>query len=152
MQDIKYKTYTKKRMLKIIETEGFAFVDNNFGDHFIIRIKDIPDFIILETIRMGHQVKLDMYIPGIDEPVLTTMGWFLNKTNPLLREEIINKLIVLQTTDTKPKNVKIFDNDIFVALSTKENGIENGQVKNFEKFYRKYIYAQNIHNIKMGGI
>lgn len=152
MQDIKYKTYTKKQMLKIIETEGFVFVDNNFGDHFIIRIKDIPDFIILETIRTSHQVQLEMYIPGVDEPILTTFGWFLNRVNPLLREEIIKRLVLLQTTDNKPKNVKIFDNDIFISSSTEEKGIENGKVKNFDKFYQKYVHAQNVHNIKMEGV
>lgn len=152
MQNIKYKVYSKKQMLNIIKTEGFVFVDNNFGDHFIIRISDIPDFIILEAIRTGHTSELEMYIPGVDEPVLTTYGWFLNRINPLLREEIINRLVLLQTTNTKPKNVKIFDNDIFIALSTEEKGIENGEVKNFDRFYRKYVYAQNVHNIKMEGV
>lgn len=152
MQDINYKTYSKKQMLKIIETEGFVFVDNNFGDHFIIRIKDIPDFIILEATRTLHQATLEMFIPGEDNPILTTYGWFLNRVNPLLREELIQRLVLLQTTKTKPKNVKIFDNDIFISLSKKEKGIENGKVKNFDKFYQKYIKAQNIHNMQMEGV
>ena len=152
MKEFKYKMYTRRKMLEIIQKEGFVFVDTNLDEHFIIRISDIPDFIILEAIRTGHTSELKMYIPGIDEPVLTTYGWFLNRVNPLLREEIINRLVLLQTTNTKPKNVKIFDNDIFIALSTEEKGIENGKVKNFDKFYRKYVYAQNVHNIKMEGV
>lgn len=152
MKEFKYKMYTKRQMLEIIQKEGFVFVDTSLHDHFIIRISDIPDFIILEAIRTGHTSELEMYIPGVDEPVLTTYGWFLNRINPLLREEIINRLVLLQTTNTKPKNVKIFDNDIFIALSTEEKGIENGEVKNFDKFYRKYVYSQNVHNIKMEGV
>ena len=152
MENFKYKVYSKKQMLNIIQREGFVFVDTNLDDHFIIRMRDIPDFIILESLRTGHKAKLEMYIPGVDEPVLTTYGWFLNKVNPLLREEIINRLILLQTTDTAPKKVRIFDNDIFIAFSNEEMGIENGEVKNFDKFYRKYVYAQNVYNIKMEGV
>ena len=82
----------------------------------------------------------------------TTFGCFLNRVNPLLREEIIDRLVLLQTTNKQPKKVKIFDNDIFINFSTEEKGIENGEVKNFDKFYRKYVYAQNVYNIKMEGV
>lgn len=109
-------------------------------------------FIILEATRTLHQATLEMFIPGEDNPILTTYGWFLNRVNPLLREELIQRLVLLQTTKTKPKNVKIFDNDIFISLSKKEKGIENGKVKNFDKFYQKYIKAQNIHNMQMEGV
>lgn len=152
MEEIKYKTYIKKQMLKIIQTEGFVFVDTSLDDHFIIRMRDIADFIILESIRTGHSAEITMYIPGVDNPVLSTFGCYLNKVNPLLREEIIERLVLLQTTDTKPKKVKIFDNDMFIALSSEEKGIINGKVKNFDKFYKKYVYAQNVHNIKMEGV
>lgn len=33
-----------------------------------------------------------------------------------------------------------------------EMGIENGQVKNFDKFYKKYVKAQNSYNIRMEGV
>lgn len=152
MENIKYKIYTKKQMLDIIKKEGFVFVDTNLDDHFIIKICDIPDFIMLESIRTGHVAELKMYIPGVDEPILTTFGCFFNRVNPLLRDEIIDRLTLLQTTNKSPKKVKIFDNDMFINLSTEEKGIENGEVKSFDKFYRKYVYAQNVHNIKMEGV
>lgn len=139
MENIKYKTYTKKQMLNIIQKEGIVFVDTNLGDHFIIKISDIPDFIMLEAIRTDCVAELRMYIPGIDEPILTTFGCFLNKVNPLLREKIIDRLVLLQTTDEEPKKVKVFNNDIFINFSSKEKGIENGKVKNFDKFYKKYV-------------
>lgn len=152
MKEFKYKMYTRKQMLEIIQKEGFLFVDTSLENHFIIKICDIPDFIMLESIRTGHVAKLKMYIPGVDEPVLTTFGCFLNRVNPLLREEIIDRLTLLQTTNKRPKKVKIFDNDMFINFSTEEQGIENGKVENFDKFYRKYVYAQNVHNIKMEGV
>lgn len=151
MEDIKYKTYTKNQMLSIIQKKGFVFVDTNLGEHFIIKISDIPDFIMLESIRTGYTAELTMYIPGINEPILTTFGCFLNKVNPLLREEIIDRLVLLQTTDEEPKKIKIFDNDIFIKFSPEEKGIKNGKVKNFNKFYKKYVCAQNVYNLKMEG-
>lgn len=141
MENIKYKTYTKEQMLNIIQKKGFVFVDTNLGEHFIIKISDIPDFIMLESVRTGYATELTMYVPGIEKPILTTFGCFLNKVNPLLRNEIINRLFLLQTTDEKPKKVKVFNNDIFINFSPKEKGIENGKVKNFDKFYKKYVLA-----------
>lgn len=152
MKEFKYKMYTRKQMLEIIQKEGFVFVDTSLDDHFIIKISDIPDFIMLESIRTGHVAELTMYIPGVDEPVLTTFGCFLNRVNPLLRDEIIDRLTLLQTTNKSLKKVKIFDNNMFINFSTEEKGIENGKVKNFDKFYRKYVYAQNVYNIKMEGV
>ena len=90
-------------------------------------------------------------MPGIDSPVITTFGWFLNRANPILREEIIKRLMLLQTTNNKPKNVKIFDNEIFIGLTSKEQGLENGQVKNFDKLYKKYEFAQSNFNLEMKG-
>lgn len=141
MEEIKYKTYNKMEMLDIIKKEGFLFVETNLGDNYIIRLKDLADFIMLEAQRTGQVAEISFYMPGIDEPVITTFGCFLNKANPILREEIINRLVLLQTTNKKPKNVKIFDTDIFNKLSPQEMGIENHQVKNFNKFYSKYVRA-----------
>lgn len=152
MNKIKYKKYSKREMLNIIAKDGFLFVETSLGDNYIIKLKDIADFIILEAMRTGHFTEMKFYMPGIDDPVITTFGWFLNKANPLLREEIIHRLVLLQTTNKKPKKVKIFNIKIFNNMSTIEKEIENGQVKNFDKFYSKYVRAQNIHNIKMEGV
>ena len=141
MEKIIYKKYTKKQMLNIIQNDAFLFVETNLGDNYIIKKQDLSDFIVLEALRTGHIAELKIYIPGIDEPVLTTFGWFLNKANPILREEIIERLILLQTTNIKPQRVKIFDNEEFIKFNKKQMGIENGKVKNFDKFYKKYKVA-----------
>ena len=141
MEKIIYKKYTKKQMLNIIQNDAFLFVETNLGDNYIIKKQDLSDFIVLEALRTGHIAELKIYIPGIDEPVLTTFGWFLNKANPILREEIIERLILLQTTNIKPQKVKIFDNEEFIKFNKKQMGVENGKVKNFDKFYKKYKVA-----------
>lgn len=142
MEKIEYKTYNKTQMIDIINKEGILFVETNLGDNYIIRLKDLADFIMLEAQRTGHVAEMSFYIPGVDEPVITTYGWFLNRANPVLREEIIERLVLLQTTDKKPKKVKVFDVEIFNNMSAKEMGIKNHKVKNFDIFYQKYADAQ----------
>ena len=141
MEKIIYKKYTKKQMLNIIQNDAFLLVETNLGDNYIIKKQDLSDFIVLEALRTGHIAELKIYVPGIDEPVITTFGWFSNKANPILREEIIERLILLQTTNIKPQRVKIFDNEEFIKFNKKQMGIENGKVKNFDKFYKKYKVA-----------
>lgn len=152
MKKITYKEYSKWKMLNIIRKMPILFVETSLNDAYVIRKKDVSDFIILETERTGHHIEIEFYMPGIVEPVITTFGWFLNTINPLLREEIIHKLVLLQTRKKRPKKVKIFNIDKFNNMSKLEMGIENGQVKNFDKFYGKYIKAQNSYNIKMEGV
>lgn len=139
MKDIKYKTYSKKQMLDIIQNKGFIFVETSLGDNYMINLKDIPDFIVLESNRTKHKADISMYIPGIDSPVLTTFGCYLNRLNSTLREEIIERLILLQTNRKKPKKVKIFNNYLFMKLSAEEQGIENGKTKNFDTLYARYV-------------
>lgn len=143
-----YKEYSKWKMLNIIRKMPILFVETSLNDAYVIRKKDIADFIILESERTGHHIEMEFYMPGIDEPVLTTFGWFLNTINPLLRVEILHRLTLLQTRKKRPKKVKIFNNDKFSNMSSLEMGIENGQIKNFDNFYTKYIKAQNNYNME----
>ncbi len=152
MKEFNYKKYSKWKMLNIIKKMPILFVETSFNDAYVIRKKDVADFIILEAERTGHHIDMKFYMPGIDEPVISTFGWFLDTINPLLREEIIHRLVLLQTRKKSPKKVKIFDNYKFNNMNDLEMGIENGQVKNFDKFYKKYVKAQNSYNIRMEGV
>lgn len=151
MKNIKYKKYSKWKMINIIKKMPILFVETSLNDAYVIRQKDVADFIILEAERTGHHIEMEFYMPGIDDAVISTFGWFLNTINPLLRKEIIHRLALLQTRKKRPRKVKIFNNDTFNNMKKIEMGIENGQVKNFDKFYGKYIRAQNTYNIKMEG-
>lgn len=142
MDTIKYKKYTKNELLKILKEDGILFVETNLGDKYIIKKDDLADFIILEAQRTGHTVEMKFFMPGISGVVMSTYGWFLNKANPLLREEIIDRLVLLQTTDKEPKKVKIFDINIFEKMLN-NNEIDN-DIKDYNKLYLKYEKAQNI--------
>ena len=110
-----YELYTREEMSEIANKEGFLFVETSNGDNYEIRKSDVADFIVLEAERCGHAVDIKMYVPNyeIEEPFVSTYGCFLNKINPTFREEIIERLIKLQTTNTKQRKVKVFDKGIF---------------------------------------
>lgn len=95
MDNIKYKKYTKNELLKILKNDGILFVKTSLDDRYIIKKNDLADFIILETQRTGHAAEMYFFMPSISGAVITTYGWFLNKANPILREEIINRLVTI---------------------------------------------------------
>ncbi len=136
MDNKSYKKYSKKEFLKILENDGILFVKTNLGDKYIIKKNDIADFIMLESKRTGHKAEMYFFMPGIAKPVITTYGCFLNRANPIFREEIINRLVSLQTTNTKPKNVKIFDTNLFYKMV--DNKEISNNISNFEQLYKKY--------------
>ncbi len=137
-----YRKYTKNELLEILKKDGILFVKTNLGNKCIIKKGDLADFIILETERTGHAVEMSFFMPGISGVVMSTYGWFLNKANPVLREEMIDRLVLLQTTEKKPKKVKTFDTDIFENMLD-NNEIDN-DIQNYNELYGKYENAQNI--------
>lgn len=136
MENINYDKYSKKEFLKILDEDGILFVETSLGNRCIIKKSDIADFIMLESTKTGHTADMSFFMPGISGPVITTFGCFLNKANPVFREEIIDRLVLLQTTDTEPKNIKVFDTDTFFNM-VDNNEISN-DIKNFNKLYQKY--------------
>lgn len=120
MKNKNYKQYSKKEMIKIIQDNKTVYVETTLGNHYIINRKDIADFIVLEAERNGHRIGIQIYLPNQEEPVITTCGWYLNECNPAIREEIINRLVMLQTTNIRPNKVKIFNTNILNKLRRKE--------------------------------
>lgn len=147
MEKFNYKVYSKMRMINLMKNVPLLFVETSFNDAYVIRKKDVADFIVLEAEKTGHNIEMEFYMIAIDEPVITTFGWFLNTINPLLRKEIIDRLVLLQTGKRIPKKVKIFD-----IRSDLDTGLEKFSVEKFEKIYGKYKKAQNDYNIKMEGV
>ena len=137
-----YRKYTKNELLEILKKDGILFVKTNLGNKCIIKKHDLADFIILEAQRTGHAVEMSFFMPGISGVVMSTYGWFLNKANPVLREEIIDRLVLLKKKKKKPKKVKIFDTDIFENMLD-NNEIDN-DIQNYDELYGKYEEAQYI--------
>lgn len=143
-----YELYTREEMSEIAKKEGFLFVETSNGDNYEIRKSDVADFIVLESKRCGYAVDIKMYVPNcyIEEPFVSTYGYFLNRVNQSFREEIIERLIKLQTTNITPRKVKVFDNDIFEKMTLQELGEEEGKTLQYDKFYKKYYQQAKIEN------
>lgn len=47
------------------------------------------------------------------DPVITTRGEFLDRTEPNLREKIIDRLNSIQMGEKEPKDFKIIDEDMY---------------------------------------
>ena len=141
-----YELYTREEMSEIVKKEGFLFVITSNNDKYEIRKSDVADFIVLEAERCYQDVDIEMYVPNpdIQEPFASTYGYFLNRINQKFREEIIKRLVELQTTDIKPNKVKVFDNDIFNEMSLEELGEEEGKTLQYDKFYKKYYQQHKI--------
>ena len=131
-------------MSDIAKNEGFVFAETSLGENYIIKKNDICDFIMQESEKQGYPVNIKMYVPNpyIEEPFVTTIGGFLDKINQNYRNEIIDKLISLQTYRIKAKRVKVFDNDIFCKMSLEELGEQKGKTIQFDKFFKKYYEAE----------
>lgn len=141
-----YELYTREEMSEIAKKEGFLFVITSNNYKYEIRKSDVADFIVLEAERCYQDVDIEMYVPNpdIQEPFASTYGYFLNRINQKFREEIIKRLVELQTTDIKPNKVKVFDNDIFNEMSLEELGEEEGKTLQYDKFYKKYYQQHKI--------
>lgn len=95
-------------MLK--SNERLVYADDGINE-VVIRYNDISDFIVDYNDKFG-QVNLTFYEYGIDttRPIITTFGSFLNKCNPEIRMDIIDRLVYLQQGG-KVKDYKVIDED-----------------------------------------
>ncbi len=105
--------YNKKETEKFIRTkEKYVYVDDGRTEVIIPR-KDIPDFIVYVNRRISI-VDLKIYDPEHNPSlVITTMGEYLDRCDPDIREEIIDRLVNLQTGDEKYRKVKVFDETVW---------------------------------------
>lgn len=105
----KLEFYNKSEIKKFIESKTkYVYVDDGY-DEVIIAKKDIPDFIVYVNRELGN-IDLKIYDPEKDPSlIITTFGEFLDKCNPEVRQEIIDRLVKLQTGEEEYKRVKVID-------------------------------------------
>lgn len=88
--------------------ERLIYVDIDEKD-FIIRYKDIPDFIVDYNDKFGQtDLKFYDYGLGFLSPIITTFGSFLNYCDSQVRKDIIDRLVYLQQGG-KIHNYKVTD-------------------------------------------
>ena len=107
--------YDENEVRKIIESkEKYVYVDDGMTE-VIIKKEDIPDYIVYINRECGL-TDLKMF-DSDGKQILNTLGEFLDKCNPIIREEIIDRLVNLQTGEEEPKEVKTIDEYMWEKLT-----------------------------------
>lgn len=111
----KISFYDENEVRKIIESkEKHVYVDDGMTE-VIIKKEDIPDYIVYINRECGL-TDLKMF-DSDGSQILNTLGEFLDKCNPIIREEIIDRLVNLQTGEEEPKEVKTIDEYMWEKLT-----------------------------------
>ena len=96
--------------MKILkDKEKLLYVDDGC-DEVVIKFEDLPDVIVDINTKSGMtDLKIYDYQNPSMTPLATTMGIFLDKCNPDLREKIIDRLVKLQQGEIEVKDYKMID-------------------------------------------
>lgn len=120
-----FKFYKVDEIVKILKNkERLVYVDDGF-DEVIIKYDDIPDFIVDINRRIGKcDLKFFDYNNPSIEPIISCYGEFLNKCDLKAREDIIDRLVGLQTNELSIKDYKVIDE---YTIETAKNQIEKNK-------------------------
>ena len=129
-----FKFCSEEEIRKIIKSKEKLYFADDGIDEVIVKAKDIPDFIVDVNIKCGS-TDFKFYRVGNDvyEPEITTMGMFLDKIKPEIREKIINRLVKLQTGEIEPKDYKLIDENQFEDIQEKMKQEKSNKKKNKER-------------------
>ena len=140
-----FEFYNQKEIKKLLlSDEKLVYVDNGV-DEFVVKYKDLPDFIVDMSRYMGNNCQLKVYKYPAESmnPILTTMGEFLDKCDDDVRKDIIIRLIEVQT-NMETKNYKIISE---YDLETVENDIRQNISVNIIDYH-----LDNNGNIKCNAV
>lgn len=109
----KLEFYTEEEIREMIKNkEPYVYADDGMTQ-VVIRKQDIPDYIVYINREFGST---DLEIMNPEEGnlvVITTYGEFLDKCEPETREEIIERLVKLQTGEEDYSQVRVADEDLW---------------------------------------
>ena len=107
--------YNEDEIKKLLNDKvKMVYIDNG-SEEFVARYEDLPDIIVDVNEKLGHTENLKVYDFDnliLDEPILTTIGYFLDKCDPNVRADIIDRLIGLQQGEIEIKDYKVIDEDM----------------------------------------
>lgn len=140
MNKKKFEFFTKEEIKNILmSNEKLVYVDNGM-DEFVVKYSDLPDFIVDMSRSMGNHCYLKVYKYPSESmtPIITTFGEFLDRCDPEVREDIIDRLIAVQTTEDT-KNYKIIDErDLEIVRDKLEKGyLVDTQKKSKNRDYQR---------------
>ena len=109
------KQYSDEEIKQLLNDKvKMVYIDNG-SEELVARYEDLPDIIVDVNEKLGHTENLKVYDfdnPLLDKPILTTIGYFLDKCDPNVRKDIIDRLIGLQLGEIEIKDYKVIDEDM----------------------------------------
>jgi len=151
MEDINIEFYNLEEIKSILKNKDrLVYVDDGSVE-VVIKYEDLPDFIVKVGGKLGSNYPLQLKVYDFERatmtPILTTSGEFLDKCDPEIRKDIIERLMRLQTNEEKIKEFKVIDestledarNDLEQEIdynNVKDNpDIEQGKVFKIQDYY-----------------
>ena len=120
LEEEKISFYTEEEIREIIESKEELYYADDGLNEIIVRLKDIPDFIVDVNLKNGVTdlkfFKMDNFIY---EPDIKTMGMYLDKISPKLRNKIMDRLVKLQMGEIKVKEYKVIDEEVYADVKIK---------------------------------
>ena len=118
------KQYNEKDIAELLKNNVHLVYVDTGSEEVVARYEDLPDIIVDINDKLGYVVDLKVYDyqnPS-SNPILTTFGPFLNKCDPKVREDIIDRLVKLQQEEESVKEYKVIDEDM---LEDVRNSLNN---------------------------
>ena len=115
-----FEFYNEKEIRNIIKSKAELFFADDGMTGVIVKFEDIPDFIVDYNKNFGSaDLKFFKVDKDVYEPDITTIGMFLNKIKPELRERMIDRLVALQRNEQPTKKIKLIDEDMHEIIEKK---------------------------------
>ena len=121
------KFYNKDEIKQLLNSnERLVFIDNG-SEEIVAKYDDLPDVIVDVNKKLGHTENLRVYDfkqPNLEKPLLTTIGYFLDKCDPEVRADIIDRLVALQQGEVEVKDYKVIDEDMLDEIENEFEEME----------------------------
>ena len=104
--------YNEEEIKQLLNSdEKLVYIDNG-SEEFVARYEDLPDIIVDINDKIGSTNLTVMEFDNPSKILLTTFGPFLNKCDPDVRKDIIDRLNNLQQGIEEIKDYKVIDEDM----------------------------------------
>lgn len=121
--------YNEEEIKELLNSEERLVYIDNGSEEIVARYEDLPDIIVDINEKLGYTQDLKVYnygdMTGLT-PILTTTGYFLDRCDPEVRKDIIDRLIGLQLGEIEIKDYKVIDEDMLddVKISMEQEEME----------------------------
>ena len=108
------KFYNKDEIKQLLNSnERLVFIDNG-SEEIVAKYDDLPDVIVDVNEKLGHTENLRV----------STIGYFLDKCDPEVRADIIDRLVALQQGEVEVKDYKVIDEDMLDEIENEFEEME----------------------------